>query len=123
MLAFGEPNVEKSIGLESKIKSSCKITRLHSSSYIYEMGTKRIAGPSGMMIASDLQGLDLSWALQQWILPVVAAAVTVVLLARRYGHQERLQLPPEPRNWPAIGAVLSMEPILHEEAFEKLAAK
>ncbi|CAM6109079.1 unnamed protein product [Calypogeia fissa] len=83
------------------------------------------AGAStGITVLSYLRGLDWSsWAGHNSVLPVVAAVAAVLfVLLRSFGIKKKLKLPPGPRNWPIIGALLEMDPVLHI-GFERFAAR
>ncbi|CAM6128451.1 unnamed protein product [Calypogeia fissa] len=83
------------------------------------------AGAStGIIGSSYLRGLDWSsWAGHNSVLPVGAAVAAVLfVLLRSFGIKKKLKLPPGPRNWPIIGALLEMDPVLHI-GFERFAAR
>ncbi|CAM6095396.1 unnamed protein product [Calypogeia fissa] len=79
---------------------------------------------TGINGSSFLRGPDWSsWAGHNSVLPVVAAVAAVLfVLLRSFGTKKKLKLPPGPRNWPIIGALLEMDPVLHI-GFERFAAR
>lgn len=86
------------------------------------------AGPNGTATSYSQDWNYYSWVLQNSLLPVLGAVTVAFYLLAKYGPHHGRKLPPGPRNWPIIGAVLALNPslrnafVLHE-AFGNVAAK